>query len=61
MRSIFRLNDKEPWLIAVEDLADWLYSHSESFDYDGASYNDALTMAEEFLRQENPDLEIERG
>lgn len=61
MRSIFRLYGTEPWFYAVEDLADWLIRHSESFDYDGASYDDALKVAEGFLKQENQHLEIYIG
>ena len=61
MRSIFRIIYKSQWDEAVSVLADWLWDYSESFAYDGAKYDDALTMAEEFLRQENPHLEIDRG
>ncbi len=60
MRSIFRITYKSQWDEAVSVLADWLWDYSDCLCDKDASYDDALTMAEEFLRQENPQLEIDR-
>jgi hypothetical protein len=58
MRSIFRLDGEADFKDAAGALADWLWWWS---DYsEGVEYEDLKTTAEEFLRQENPHLEINR-
>jgi len=59
MRSIFRIKTGYGVEDAKEELANWLYAWSDSFDYQSAYFGDALTMAEEFLKQENPNHRIE--
>jgi hypothetical protein len=54
MRSIFRIKTGYGVEDAREEFAEWLYKWSDSLDYSSASIEDARTMAEEFLKQENP-------
>jgi len=61
MRSIFRIKTGYDVQDARADLAHWLHEWSDSLDYDGAKFEDAMTMAEEFLKQENPNHRIRHG
>lgn len=54
MRSIFNIKTGYGVEDAKSQLADWLYQWSDSFDYQSASFDDALKVAEDFLIQENP-------
>jgi len=60
MRSIFRLPDDFLFDEAKESLGMWLYNYSSAI-YDNDAIPVAMKMAEEFLRQENPHLEISCG
>lgn len=54
MRSIFQIKTGYGVEDAKQEFADWLYKWSDSFDYQSAEMEDAIRVAEEFLKQENP-------
>lgn len=43
------MTDDEAWEDAVSSLAKWMYQHSDNFDTNTASYEDAYQVAEQFL------------